>query len=280
MLDHDLSTAAFGLAAALAWGAGDFSGGLASRYAPILRVLIFTQVTGLGLLVGLAWLWGEPLPPTAGLLWGAAAGLLGLCGVAALYRALAIGQMGLAAPISALLAAVLPVLFGMATEGLPGWLRLLGFGVALGGVWLVSRPDGAGGQPRGVGMAVLSGCAFGAYFIVLDRAGEAGIFWPLVAGRLVSFMVVLALALLRRERLPPPAGMLLLLLLPAVLEIIGNTCFVLATRAGRLDVAAVLSSLYPASTVLLARIVLGERLSQAQTFGVGAVLAAIVLITV
>lgn len=277
MNGQELPAVAFGLAAAISWGAGDFSGGLASRRAPMLRVLLLTQAIGLALLVALALLRAEPLPPPADLAWGAAAGLAGLLGVGTLYRGMTVGKMGVVAPISAVLAAGLPVVFGALTEGLPAPLKVAGFLLALAGIWLVSRGS-AGDGLGGVGWAMLSGAAFGVYFILLDRAGATAVFWPLVAGRVASLLAVLAAALATGNARLPDRRLLPLIVLPAVLEIAGNTCFVLATQSGRLDVASVLSSLYPASTVILARLVLGERMAPRQAAGVVTVLGAIGLI--
>src|SRR5215212_2261349 len=136
----------FGLASALSWGAGDFSGGVAAKRAPVFGVLAIGHAAGLLLLIGLALLWGEPLPSAADLGWGLVAGLAGAVGLASLYRALAIGQMGIVAPLSAVLTAALPALFGVLTEGLPGALKLVGFVLALLGIWLVAGTDTSAGS--------------------------------------------------------------------------------------------------------------------------------------
>ena len=138
MLGGNLAAVVFGLASALCWGAGDFSGGLATKRAPVFGVLAIGQAGGLLLLIVLALVWGEPLPSATDLGWGLAAGLAGAVGLASLYRALAIGQMGMVAPVSAVLTAALPALFGALTEGLPGALKLGGFGLALLSIWLVA----------------------------------------------------------------------------------------------------------------------------------------------
>jgi drug/metabolite transporter (DMT)-like permease len=269
----------FGLLSAASWGGGDFCGGLATRRASVLRVLPVSALGGVLPLLALALLSGEAFlgAGVGPLWWGAAAGLFGTLGLAALYRGLAVGRAAIVAPISAVLAAALPALWGATTEGLPGPLRLAGFALALVGVWLIAQ---AGEDARGAGglaLALLAGCGFGGFFILIDRAGEGGTYWPLLAARGVTLAASLTAGLLLR-----PAGSvrpaLPIALLSGALDAGGNAFFVLAGQAGRLDVAAVLSSLYPATTVLLSRLVLGERIAPRQAAGIVAVLGAIALI--
>jgi drug/metabolite transporter (DMT)-like permease len=278
MLGGSLAAVVFGLASALSWGAGDFSGGLATKRAPVFGVLAIGQVAGLLLLIGLALLWGEPLPSYTDLGWGLAAGLAGVIGLASLYRALAVGQMGVVAPLSAVLTAALPALFGVITEGTPGALKLIGFGLALLGIWLVAGAGTAAGGRDGLGLAVLAGCGFGIFFILLHRAGANAVFWPLVAARIGSLALVVPIALGRHQLVRADWRLLMPALLSGALDVTGNAFFVLAGQAGRLDVAAILASLYPASTVLLAALLLGERVTRVQVVGIVAALAAIVLI--
>jgi len=275
----DLAAVAFGLASACSWGAGDFSGGLASRRSPLLAVLAVGQAAGTASIVAVALLTGEPFVASAALGWAAAAGASGALGLAALYRGLAVGRMGIVAPVSAVLSAAIPVLAGALVEGLPPAAKLAGFALALGGIWLVAASDAPGGEGRrGLGLAVLAGLGFGGFLVLMHRAGAGGTFWPLAVARATSLTLVTA-ALAAR---PGPRGVsraaLPLVVLSGLLDAGGNGFFVLASQAGRLDVAAVLSSLYPASTVVLAALVLKERLSRPQLAGVAAVLAAIALI--
>jgi drug/metabolite transporter (DMT)-like permease len=278
MVGTDLAAVVFGLASALSWGAGDFSGGLASKRAPVFGVLAIGHGTGLLLLIVLALVWREPLPSATDLAWGFAAGLAGAVGLAALYRALAVGQMSLVAPLSAVLTAALPALFGVYIEGMPGALKLAGFGLALVAIWLVAGAGATGAARHGLGLAILAGCGFGIFFILVHRAGSSAVFWPLVAARIGSLAFVLPIVLGRRQLVQPDARLLVPMLLSGVLDVAGNAFFVLAGQAGRLDVAAVLASLYPASTVLLAALLLGERVVGVQMVGIVAALAAIALI--
>jgi len=278
MLGADLGAVVFGLASALSWGAGDFSGGLATKRAPVFGVLAIGHGVGLLLLIALALLWGEAVPSATDLGWGLAAGIAGVVGLASLYRALAIGRMGMVAPVSAVLTAVLPALFGVLTEGIPGALKLVGFGLALLGIWLVAGAGAPAGRRDGLGLALVSGCGFGVFFILLHRAGANAIFWPLAAARIGSFGLVLPIALAKRQLARPDGRLLVPVVLSGALDVAGNGFFVLAGQAGRLDVAAILASLYPASTVLLAALLLGERVMRVQLIGLVATIAAIALI--
>jgi drug/metabolite transporter (DMT)-like permease len=207
------------------------------------------------------------------------AGTLGVLGLLALYRGLATGRMGIVAPVSAVVAAMVPVLVGAALEGLPGAVQVLGFGLALVGVWLLSRPERAGSlQLNDLALPVAAGLGFGLFFVFIHQAGDAGTLWPLVAARLASVSLMLAVTRAARQAVLPARPLWVLTALAGVLDAGGNAFFVLATQAGRLDVAGVLSSLYPASTVLLAWAVLRERFTRPQLAGVTAALLSVALI--
>src|SRR5205807_3408128 len=250
-MNRGFATVIFGLAASLCWGSGDFNGGLASRRANSSSVVIAAYAVGFVLLVGLALIWREPFPCLSDILWGGLAGLAGAIGLISFYSALSIGRMGIAAPVSAVLTAGLPVLFSALTQGLPSLLQLGGFVLALLAIVLISRPEGTKGRPEGIGLALLAGCGFGCYFILISRASHTATFWPLAAARSTSVLFLFLMMRIRQQQIQP--GMILtpLVLLAGVLDAIGNAFFVLATHTGRLDIAAVLSSLYPAATVLL-----------------------------
>jgi drug/metabolite transporter (DMT)-like permease len=274
----ELAAIAFGLASAALWGAGDFSGGLAARRTAVLGVIVVSHGIGLCLMVGLALLRAEPFPAPADLIWGCLSGLSGVMGVAALYRALAVGQMGIAAPVAAVFTAAVPVLVAFLTEGLPRPLQFIGFGLALAGVWFLARPERtAANRSQGLGLAVLAGLGFGVLFVGLAQVSQGAFFWPLAAARATSFSATLALA--SRRAWAPQRGTLGAVILAGILDVGGNAFYVLATQAGRLDIAAVLASLYPASTVALAWLLLKERVTRLQVLGVGAALVAIMCIT-
>lgn len=271
--------ALFALSAAAAWGSGDFTNGLAARRVGSFHTVLISYIIGLLALTLVALARFETLPPAADLWWGTLAGLLGLVGLGCLLRGFATGRMGIVAPVSAVLATAILVIFSVLTEGLPRELQLLGFGLALAGIWLLSRPEPLGSRPSGLGMALLAGLGFGAFFTTLGQIGQSAVFWPLVAGRLATCTVMVAIALGTRRPVFPPRFPLRLLALAGILDVGGNLFFLLATQSGRLDIAAVLGSLYPAVTAILAWLIAREHITHLQVIGVTAAILAIVLIT-
>ena len=274
-----LTTAGLSLGSATAWGGGDFAGGIATKRADVFRVVAYAHAFGFLLMLGLAWLTREPVPGGASLVWGVAAGIAGGFGIAALYKALAIGRMGIIAPVAAVITGVLPVLVGISTEGLPDRIQLAGFGLALVSIWLIARPDGEIDTHRGLGLAVLAGVMFGLFLIAGKQAGHGGVFWPLVAARAASTVLMALIVAFSARDTRPLSGALMPILLSGLGDSMGNALFIAASRHGRLDVAAVLSSLYPASTVILARVLLKERISPMQNAGIVGALVAVVLIS-
>lgn len=273
------TTVIFGLAASLCWGSGDFNGGLASRRANASSVVIAAYAVGFVLLVVFALVWKEPLPSSMDIVWGGLAGLAGAIGLISFYSALSIGPMGIAAPVSAVLTAILPVIFSTFTEGLPSLLQLAGFVLAILAIGLISRPEGAKGRPKGIWLALLAGCGFGCFFILISRVNHTATFWPLAVARFTSVLFLLIAVRIRRQEILPKMAVAPLIVLAGVLDAIGNAFFVLAAHSGRLDIAAILSSFYPAATVLLAAIVLRERVTRIQAAGILLALVALPLIS-
>lgn len=268
-------------ACAVVYGTADFFGGLASKRTQVLSVVVLSQIAGLALILGLL-----PLLPGVfsdrALFWGLAAGLSGAAGLALFYRALATGVMSVVAPTTAVTSAALPVVFGLATGERPGVWALVGVALALGSVLLVSRDTSPGGRASlgALLTALAAGAGFGGFFILLAMApGDAGL-WPLVGARLSSVSMVVLVALAARRSLRPGAGSLPIILAAGVLDMVANVLYLLAQRQGLLSLVAVLVSLYPASTLLLARQVLGERLGGVQVVGVACALGAVALIAV
>lgn len=278
-MNTPLVAAGLALAAAACWGAGDFSGGLAARRSEPLRSVLLIYSVGLAALGIVALVRQEPVPPPGDLAWGAVAGLFGMVGIIFLFQGFAAGRMGIVAPVSGVLATALPVAFNALTEGLPDNLKLAGFATALLSIWLLSRPERFGTRPTGLGLAVIAGLCFGSFFITLDQVSKASTFWPLIAGRAASVIVMLAFVLVRRRPMPLEGSPWGLFLLAGVLDVLGNVVFLLAIRNGRLDVASVLASLYPAVTALLARLTIKENVTRLQMLGVSAAMLAIVLVT-
>ncbi|MCF6469100.1 EamA/RhaT family transporter [Nonomuraea sp. MG754425] len=270
-------------ACAIVYGTADFFGGLATRRSQVFSVVVLSQLAGLALILGLL-----PLLPGAygheALAWGLAAGLSGAAGLVLFYRSLATGVMSVVAPTTAVTSAALPVLFGLATGERPQVWALVGVALALGSVLLVSqeRPRGAGGRGSltSLAAALAAGAGFGGFFILLAMAPHEAGLWPLVGARLSSVSAVVLLALLTRRALRPGPGSLHIILAAGVLDMAANVLYLLAQRDGLLSLVAVLVSLYPASTLLLANRVLGERLRAVQLAGVACALAAVALIAV
>lgn len=278
----ELMGIALGLGSAACWGAADFNGGLASKRVNVLTVLATAHFIGACLLALVALLLRDPVPPLAGIGWAVLSGMAGLIGLVALYRGLATGRMGLVAPVAGLVTGLIPVSIGMLTAGVPAVPRLLGFALALLAVWMIARTaDTNVPPPKPVDfvLPVVAGLGFGFAFVLLDRMAESGVLWPLVAMRLVSLMTLLAVGAFSGGLARPTSAALLPIALAGILDTSGNALFALATLAGRLDVAAVLSSLYPAVTVLLAWAVLKERISLVQGLGVALALVAVLLIS-
>jgi drug/metabolite transporter (DMT)-like permease len=277
----------YGILSAGTWGAADFIGGLASKRTSPYRVLFLAEIAGLVPFIVLALLLHEPIPSAADMLLGAGSSLVGLGGLLMLYRALASGQMIIAAPVSALFAALIPVVFGFFALGVPSFATLIGFGLAFAAVWLISQTDLTDGRSPWKGLRnladlrlpLLSGLFFGSYFLIIHRATLNAFFWPLVAARLAGFVMFGLFALLTRQPALPPREVWGLCIINGMIDIAGNGFYILSAQAGRLDVAAVLSALYPASTVLLAWVVLKERINSLQVLGVLLAFIAIVLFT-
>lgn len=268
------------LSAAAAWGSGDFTSGLAARRIGPFHTVLISYTVGLLALVIIALARQEQISPPIDLMWGALAGLSGMIGLGFLMSGFTNGRMGIVSPVSAVLATIIPVIFTALTKGLPPELQLLGFGLGLVSIWLLSRPEPLGGRPAGLGMALLAGLGFGGFFTLLDQVGEGAVFWPLVAGRLAACVLMLIFALSTRRPLIARVFPFGLLALAGILDVGGNLFFLLAIQSGRLDITAVLASFYPAVTAILARIITREEMARIQVIGVFAAVLAIVLITV
>jgi len=269
----------FGLASAATWGASDFSGGIATKRTPVLTVVIVSQLMGGILLLVLALILAEVIPSRNALLLGGIAGMSGAFGLIALYSGLARGRMGVVSPVAAVTTAVLPLGVGIFTEGLPPAPQLAGFGIAMIGIWFLSR--GGSDAPirvRELSLPLAAGVGFGAFFTLIGRVSHDGIMWPLVAARIASISMLGVVCAIRRQSVLPTRNQLPIIALTGIFDTGGNAFYALATQAGRLDIATVLASLYPAGTVLLACLIQKERLERQQWIGVIATLAALALI--
>jgi drug/metabolite transporter (DMT)-like permease len=278
------------LASALAYGVGDFFGGLSARRLPSAAVVLRTHAAGLAGLLMLLPLVSATSPAGHDLALGAAGGIAGATGVLLFYWLMSRGAMSIVAPITAVLSAVVPVLVGMGRGERPSALALVGIPLALVAVGLLAREPGGGDEVGGLSpvqlvTALAAGLGFGLYFVALDLTSESSGLWPVVSGRVASVTLFGLIALAstaarvgdgraRRGALPA------MLAACGLLDAWANSLFLLATHHGMLTLVAVIGALYPASTVLLARAVLGERLGRPQLAGVTLAAAAVTLVTV
>jgi drug/metabolite transporter (DMT)-like permease len=271
------------LTSAAVYGAADFLGGLASRKTSVFGVVALSQVVGLAALLALLpWL-GGPVDGTD-LAWGVAAGVAGASGLVLFFRTLARGVMSVIAPVTAVTSAAVPVLVGLLGGNRIGLWAAAGIALALAAVVLVSAEGGMSAlraaRPASLAPALAAGTAFGFFFVLLDRTSEEAGVTPLVAARMASVALVVVLVLATRQSLRVTRRALPLVALSGVGDMTANALFLLATQQeGQLAITCVLASLYPVGTVMLAQVLLRERLAGAQVAGLGTAVAAIVLIT-
>jgi uncharacterized membrane protein len=274
----------FGLTSAITWGAGDFTGGLAARKTGAYRAVFYGEAIGLVLLFAVVLASPQTMPNVKSILLSIAAGGLGTTGLLLLYSAMAQGKMSIAGPVSALLAAALPVIVGMITDGFPGYLTLLGFAFALAAIWLVSQSeDGVKDiftHLSDLRLPLFAGVGFGLYFILMNAATRETTLWPMVFSRAAGLLAMALFIIIRRDSFITIRAAWPVMILNGILDVGGNFFYVLAGQAGRLDISAVLSSLFPGSTVILAWIILKERLTRTQWLGILCALIAIILFTV
>lgn len=286
------------LVAAASWGAADFLGGLSGRRGDArawLPVTASTQAVGFALMIVAALVVGWDSVTTSDLAWGAAGGLSGGVGVGMLYRGLATGRMSVVAPITAAESAAIPVAFGALRGEIPSPVASLGAALAFIAILIVSSapepgtegsatsgPDDAGNAPRssGVGSAIVSGIGFAGVFIALEFTGEGSGLVPLLPMKLVATLLMTTVAVAVGRGLRSPAGTGALRLGTGTLDTVAITAFLLATRQGLIALVAVVGSLYPAGTILLARFVLHERLQRVQIVGLLVAALAVTLIAV
>lgn len=276
----------FGLVAGLTWGLADFIGGIQSRRLPAVTVVLFSQFAGLLLVVAVVAIRGSGPPPGDFALYAAISSLGGMVGLIAFYRALAIGAMGVVAPLASL-AAVIPLVVGIASGERPTALQAAGVLVAIAGVALAGREAGEEAEEsatvsKGAGLALVSAVGFGTFLVGIDRASDSDVLWAVFVNRSCSVTTLFFVALLAIRRAAPPrlsARDTGLLAVVGILDIVANGAFAYASTQGLVSVVAVLGSLYPVTTVLLARFVLHERLHVLQRLGAAAALLGVALIS-
>jgi drug/metabolite transporter (DMT)-like permease len=270
---------ALALGASLTWGFADFFGPLKGRTYGPLRVLFYVQIGGLVAIALIVGVRGKGPADSAALL-AIPAAVSGTLGLYAYYRGMAVGAMSIVAPIAGI-SAIVPVIFGIASGDRPSAWQLFGMAFALGGVFLASREPGRGG-PRfaaGVGLALLAALGFGGYFPPMHAAGDADFWWASLIFRMTSTSVILATVALRRPSLGIARAQMPLLALIGIGDMLGNLLFAAASTSGLVSVTSVLASLYPIVTVVLARLVLKERVARSQEAGIALTLAGVALIS-
>lgn len=243
-------------------------------------VVLVSQFVGMLVALGLALVRAESLPLPADLAWSVLGGLTGGIGITALYRGLAVGRMGVVAPVTGVIAALIPVAAGIVLEGVPPPLVLLGIVLAIAAVVLVSRVREEGSGPSGLGHALLAGLAIGAFSVCVAQISDGHAFGPLVVIRGAEALLVAGAVLVTRSPWRPEGRLVPAIAAVGVLDMVGNGAFILAVQAGALAVAAVLSSLYPVTTVILAALVLHERVTRVHALGIALAVTAIACIAV
>jgi len=268
----------FSLAAVFAWGTSDFLGGYAARRTNAFLLTSIAHASGLLLMLVLATATHAQIPSERSVVWAIAGGVSGGGALALFYRALASGRMGLTAPVAAVLGAAVPTVFGMAAEGVPGTVHLAGFVIAAAGIWLISRSEDGSGTNKGIGLAAISGIGFAGFYLCISQARNGSALWLAVWSRIGAIAVTGTIVLLRHNfhditRAAARCGVL-----AGCLDVSGTALFVRASQTGRLDSAVVLTSLYPAITVLLARFILHEHFTRWKLVGLFAALLAVPMI--
>jgi len=271
-----------GLVAAATWGGSDFAGGIGARRSPALLIVVSGHLVTLAVLLAICGFSHLPLPHRTEFLEGAIGGLEGALALAAFYRALAMGAMGLTAALTGLLTALVPVLFGLWREGLPAPLAVLGLALGCLAIWLIAHAPGHSTPAAALWLGAISGAGFGLQLILLKLAAGDGVLWALTSARIggvAAMVVILLFAWPRVARKPIRSGFWWMGILAGGLDTIGNFGYTMAAQNGRLDIAALVSSLYPGCTILLAALILKERASRRQTVGMAIALASVVLLS-
>ncbi len=286
MSAEPIAAIALALAAAAVWGAGDFAGGLVTRRAP--PGLVVSIAHGAGLLLLLIYLLAArvPLPGHHAVIFGLTGGIAGGLGLMAFYKALSLGEMGPLASLTGVLTALLPVAVSMLREGVPGPVTLAGFVAAVVAIWLIAYGPGGELHARGLSLAIAAGLCFGLMLVMLQISARGGVLWAMGLSRIGSTTTAICTAMIGGTWKPAPTKrlqwrrILPLAVAAGLLDTAGNLFYTFSAIKGRLDIAAVLSSLYPAGTILLAAWLLRERTTRTQALSMGIAMAAVVLISV
>jgi drug/metabolite transporter (DMT)-like permease len=284
-----LSFIGLGLAASAFWGASDFLGGLATRKAHVVLVVALAHGLSLGLLLLIA-LFAHPALPTEHFaLFGLCAGAFGGVALLLYYQALSLGEMGITTALTGLLTALVPVVYSFFTQGSPKSSQIAGFVVAAAAIALIAYKPAGAPRPLALGLATLAGLGFGVFLVVLKVGSAHGLLWPLIFSRVASATLACAVVAWVQVRNGKDAAtwrkqvrenrFFLIAGSAGVLEATGSLLYMRSAAEGRLDVAAVLASLYPVVTILLAAWFLKERTTSSQALGMALALGAVVLVS-
>jgi drug/metabolite transporter (DMT)-like permease len=280
-MNAQAAAAGLSLLAATTWGGSDFVGGCGAKRAPSILIVGCGHFSSFIILLAYCWMSRLPLATAHDFGFAAAGGFIGALGLMIFYRALAMGAMGLTAAFTGLLTALLPVLYAMVCQGMPPAVTLAGLGLGLVAIWLITHtPTGAGLKtpPAALLLGALAGCCFGSQLILFKLAAASGLVWTMTAGRCAGSVAML-LAILLRPPARPWKGFWGPGLASGFLDTTGNFLYLSAAGLGRMDVAAVISSLYPAGTIVLAGVVLKEWPSRRQLVGMALALGAVLLLS-
>jgi len=272
---------ALAVLSAITYGAADFLGGVASRKHRPIAVVAISQIAGAGLLLSLLLVLGPDRYRLSDFAWGAVAGLIGVTGLIFFYRGLSTGRMAVVAPLSAVMTALVPLAFGLILGERPSTLASIGVVVAIPAIVLITRERTAGTAERSSTGALdgfIAGIGFGAFFVLISRSDPASGIWPLVGARTASIPFVLMIAAAFRQPVRPLRDLNATIVWAGILDIAANGLYLFAVRAGLLSLASVITSLYPASTIILARVVLKEQMTLTRIVGIVLALIGIALI--
>jgi drug/metabolite transporter (DMT)-like permease len=275
------AAAGIGLLAAASWGGSDFAGGLGARRTSALLITTSGQVVSLATLLALCLALRIAVPDTPHLLYAAIGGAEGALALALFYRALAMGAMGLTAALTGLLTALVPVVYELFRSGLPAPLTAVGLAAGCAAIWLITNSraaNGTGSPPKALLLGAIAGSGFGAQLILFRMAAEQGVLWALTSARIAGVAALILVVIFARPQ-RPWRHFWFIGIVAGSLDTLGNLFYILTAKLGRLDVAAVICSLYPAGTILLAAVILRERPTRRQWAGMALALAAVGLLS-
>jgi len=271
----------FGVGASIFWGAADFSGGYATKMNNVFSVTFISQVFGTLLFLTLGFLSQESYPDNNSILLGLIAGIFGGTGVAIFYQALSEGRMGIVAPVSAVTTTLIPIIIGSFIDGRLQTVQYFSILLIIVSIWLVSIDD----VEKTISIAllklpILSGINFGLFFVFVKLASETTVYFPMVAARIASMTILFSFGIITNKKSMFKITNWYVIIIAGIADALGNTFFVFSARFGRLDIASALAGLYPITTVVLAIMILKEKIHKLQTMGILIAISGIILLNI